>query len=305
MAIPNTRATLKDYCLRALGKPVIDINVDEDQVEDRIDEALQYFAQYHTDGVERMYLKYKITADDLVRLKKNISYNVDEKGTVAWNIELEDGTLTTGDTSGDLSKEDGGAILTEDSTLVRTTYEENQNYLIVPDHVLSVINIFPLSDRANLNMFDVRYQLRLNDLYDFSSTSVINYDIVLRHLDFLDHILVGEKPLRFNQHDNRLYIDMDWTNDLAVGEFLVIEAYRKLDPEQFTDVYNDIYLKRYVTALFKKQWGANLSKFDGVAMIGGVTLNGRQIYSEALQDIDKLETEIRSTFELNPAMIMG
>ena len=129
--------------------------------------------------------------------------------------------------------------------------------------------------------------------------------MVLRHLDFLDHILVGEKPLRFNQHDNRLYVDMDWTNDLAVGEFLVIEAYRKMDPDTHTDVYNDIFLKRYVTALFKKQWGANLSKFDGVAMIGGVTLNGRQIYSEALQDIDKLETEIRSTFELNPAMIMG
>jgi hypothetical protein len=144
-----------------------------------------------------------------------------------------------------------------------------------------------------MNLFDVRYQLRLNDLYDFSSTSIINYDIVLRHLDFLDHILVGEKPLRFNQHDNRLFIDMDWKNDLAVGEYIV------------TDVYNDIFLKRYVTSLFKKQWGANLSKFDGVAMIGGVTLNGRQIYSEALQDIEKLETEIRSTFELNPAMMIG
>ena len=188
---------------------------------------------------------------------------------------------------------------------VTTSWKEGNNFLVVPESVISVINIFPFSNKSNMNLFDVRYQLRLNDLYDFSSTSIINYDIVLRHLDFLDHILVGEKPLRFNQHDNRLYVDMDWKNDLAVGEFLVIEAYRKLDPEQFTDVYNDIYLKRYVTALFKKQWGANLSKFDGVAMIGGVTLNGRQIYSEALQDIDKLETEIRSTFELNPAMIMG
>ena len=188
---------------------------------------------------------------------------------------------------------------------VTTSWKECNNFLVVPEIVISVINIFPFSNKSNMNLFDVRYQLRLNDLYDFSSTSIINYDIVLRHLDFLDHILVGEKPLRFNQHDNRLYVDMDWKNDLAVGEFLVIEAYRKLDPEQFTDVYNDIYLKRYVTALFKKQWGANLSKFDGVAMIGGVTLNGRQIYSEALQDIDKLETEIRSTFELNPAMIMG
>jgi hypothetical protein len=128
---------------------------------------------------------------------------------------------------------------------------------------------------------------------------------VLRHLDFLDHILVGEKPLRFNQHDNKLYIDMDWSNDLAVGEYIVIECYRKLDPTVQTDVFNDIFLKRYVTALFKKQWGANLSKFNGVSMIGGVTLNGQQIYSEALSDIEKLEQEIRSSYELNPAMMIG
>ena len=268
MAIPSSRTTFKEYCLRNLGKGVIDINVSDDQAEDRIDEALQYFAQYHYDGIRRTYLKYQYTEADKTRM--------------------------TGDSDESVTKNS-----------VTTSWKEGNNFLVVPESVISVINIFPFSNKSNMNLFDVRYQLRLNDLYDFSSTSIINYDIVLRHLDFLDHILVGEKPLRFNQHDNRLYVDMDWKNDLAVGEFLVIEAYRKLDPEQFTDVYNDIYLKRYVTALFKKQWGANLSKFDGVAMIGGVTLNGRQIYSEALQDIDKLETEIRSTFELNPAMIMG
>ena len=268
MANPATRETLKQYALRALGKPVIEINVDDDQLEDRLDEALQYFAQYHYDGIRRTYLKYQYTEADKTRM--------------------------TGDSDESVTKNS-----------VTTSWKEGNNFLVVPESVISVINIFPFSNKSNMNLFDVRYQLRLNDLYDFSSTSIINYDIVLRHLDFLDHILVGEKPLRFNQHDNRLYVDMDWKNDLAVGEFLVIEAYRKLDPEQFTDVYNDIYLKRYVTALFKKQWGANLSKFDGVAMIGGVTLNGRQIYSDALQDIEKLETEIRSTFELNPAMIMG
>ena len=268
MANPATRETLKHYALRALGKPVIEINVDDDQLEDRLDEALQYYAQYHYDGIRRTYLKYQYTEADKTRLTGNSDESVTKNS-------------------------------------VTTSWKEGNNFLVVPESVISVINIFPFSNKSNMNLFDVRYQLRLNDLYDFSSTSIINYDIVLRHLDFLDHILVGEKPLRFNQHDNRLYVDMDWKNDLAVGEFLVIEAYRKLDPEQFTDVYNDIYLKRYVTALFKKQWGANLSKFDGVAMIGGVTLNGRQIYSEALQDIDKLETEIRSTFELNPAMIMG
>jgi len=268
MATPATRETLKQYALRALGKPVIEINVDDDQLEDRLDEALQYFAQYHYDGIQRAYLKYQYTQSDKDRM--------------------------TADSSESITKNS-----------VTTTWKEGNNFLVVPESVISVINIFPFSNKSNMNLFDVRYQLRLNDLYDFSSTSIINYDIVLRHLDFLDHILVGEKPLRFNQHDNRLYVDMDWTNDLAVGEFLVIEAYRKMDPDTHTDVYNDIFLKRYVTALFKKQWGANLSKFDGVAMIGGVTLNGRQIYSEALQDIEKLETEIRSTFELNPAMMIG
>ena len=268
MATPATRETLKQYALRALGKPVIEINVDDDQLEDRLDEALQYFAQYHYDGIQRAYLKYQYTQADKDRM--------------------------TADSTESITKNS-----------VTTSWKEGNNFLVVPESVISVINIFPFSNKSNMNLFDVRYQLRLNDLYDFSSTSIINYDIVLRHLDFLDHILVGEKPLRFNQHDNRLYIDMDWKNDLAVGEFIVIEAYRKMDPDTHTDVYNDIYLKRYVTSLFKKQWGANLSKFDGVAMIGGVTLNGRQIYSEALQDIEKLETEIRSTFEVNPAMIMG
>jgi len=268
MATPSTREQLKQYALRTLGKPVIEINVDDDQLEDRIDEALQYFAQYHYDAIRRTYLKYQYTQADKDRILG-----------------------TTSETA------------TKNS--VSTSWVEDKNYLVVPESVISVINIFPFSDKGNLNLFDVRYQLRLNDLYDFSSTSIINYDVVLRHLDFLDHVLVGEKPLKFNQHDNRLYIDMDWSNDLQVGEYLVIEAYRKLDPTVYTDVYNDIYLKRYVTALFKKQWGANLSKFNGVTMIGGVSLNGAQIFSEALQEIEKLEQEIRSSYELNPAMMIG
>ena len=268
MAEPATRENLKQYALRALGKPVIEINADDDQLEDRLDEALQYFGQYHYDGIQRTYLKYKYTDADKTRM----TVDSDESAT---------------------------------SNSVTTAWKEGNNFLIVPDSVISVINIFPFSNKSNMNLFDVRYQLRLNDLYDFSSTSVINYDVVLRHLDFLDHILVGEKPLRFNQLSNRLLVDMDWKHDIAVGEYLVFECYRKLDPATHTDVFNDIFLKRYVTALFKKQWGANLSKFDGVAMIGGVTLNGRQIYSEALQDIDKLEQEIRRSYELNPAMMIG
>ena len=269
MATPSTRETLKQYALRALGKPVIDINVDDDQLEDRLDEAYQYYANYHYDGIRRTYLKYQYTQADKTRMTADGSNETATKNSVS------------------------------------STFVEGQNFIVVPESVISCINIFPFSNKGNLNLFDVRYQLRLNDLYDFSSTSIINYDIVLRHLDFLDHILVGEKPLRFNQHDNRLYIDMDWNNDIDVGEYLIIECYRKLDPTTFTDVNNDIFLKRYVTALFKKQWGANLSKFNGVAMLGGVTLNGQQIYSEALSDIEKLETELRTTYELNPAMLIG
>ena len=146
-------------------------------------------------------------------------------------------------------------------------------------------------------MVDIRYQLRLNDLYDFSSTSVMHYQMTMEHLDFLSHILVGEKPIRFNQHQNRLYIDMDFENDIDVDEFIIIECYRKIDPASYTDIFDDIYLKRYATALIKRQWGANLSKFSGVAMLGGVTMNGETIYSQAQEELEKLEEQIQLSFE--------
>ena len=268
----TTRETLKQYALRALGKPVIEINVEDDQVEDRIDEALQYFAQYHYDGVERMYLKYQVTSADVTRARS-------------------DETLTT-------------VTDTEDST-VTATFKEGKNYIPMPSNVMSVINIFPFTDRAALNLFDVRYQLRLNDLYDFSSTSIIHYDMTLRHLDMLDHILVGEKPIRFNQHKNRLYIDMDWANDIDVDDFIIIECYRKLDGSTFTDVFDDIFLKKYLIQLIKRQWGQNLSKFQGVAMLGGVQMNGEQIYSQAQEEINKLEEQIQLSYELPPNYMMG
>ena len=268
----TTRETLKQYALRALGKPVIEINVEDDQVEDRIDEALQYFAQYHYDGVERMYLKYQVTADDVTRARS-------------------DETLST-------------VTDTADST-VTASFKEGNNYIPMPSNVMSVVQIFPFTDKAALNLFDVRYQLRLNDLYDFSSTSIIHYDMTLRHLDMLDHILVGERPLRFNQHKNRLYIDMDWKNDIDAGDFIVIECYRKLDGSTFTDVFDDIFLKKYLIQLIKRQWGQNLSKFQGVAMLGGVQLNGEQIYTQAQDEINKLEEQIQLSYELPPNYMMG
>ena len=268
MAVPSTKSTLKEYCLRALGKPVIDINVDDDQVDDRIDEAVQYFAQYHVDGVERMYLKYKVTQADITRMTTNASESITDNS-------------------------------------VTTTYERADNFIVVPSSVISVVNVFPLSDRANLNMFDVRYQLRLNDLYDFSSTSIVHYEMTMRHLDFLDHILVGEKPIRFNTLSNRLYIDMDWAEDIDADEYLIIECYRQLDPTQHTRMFDDIMLKRYATALIKRQWGQNLSKFNGTAMLGGVTLNGPELFSTAIQEQQKLEEEIRLNFEEPPHIMQG
>ena len=268
MAVPSTKATLKEYCLRALGKPVIDINVDDDQVDDRIDEAVQYFSQYHYDGVERMYLKYQVTAADVTRMTTDSSESVTENS-------------------------------------VTTTWKQGENFLIVPSSVISVVNVFPLSDRANLNMFDVRYQLRLNDLYDFSSTSIVHYQMTMQHLDFLDHVLVGEKPMRFNQLSNKLFIDMDWKTDITAGEYLIMEVYRKLDPATNVDMFDDLYLKRYTTALIKKQWGQNLSKFSGTAMLGGVTLNGPELFSTAIQEQRQLEDEIRTNYEEPPHMQQG
>ena len=263
MAIPTTKSTFKEYCLRSLGKGVIDINVSDDQTDDRIDEALQYFAQYHYDGIEKVYLKHQITQADVDRAASN--------------------ETTTATDSVDSS--------------ITASFLEGKGFIPMPSAVVSVIQIFPFDDVATNNMFDIRYQLRLNDLYDFSSTSVMQYQMTMEHLDFLSHILVGEKPIRFNQHQNRLYIDMDFANDIDVGQFIIIECYRKIDPATYTDIFDDIYLKRYATALIKRQWGANLSKFNGVAMLGGVTMNGETIYSQAQEELEKLEEQIQLSFE--------
>ncbi len=262
MAIPTTKSTFKSYCLRALGFGVIDINVSDDQADDRIDEALQYFAQYHYDGIEKMYLKYKVTQTDIDRARANA-------------------TTTSADTV--------------DSSIT-ASFEEGNNFIPMPSAVVSISNIFNFSNAQTNSMFDIRYQLRLNDLYDFSSTSIIHYQMTMQQLDLLSHVLVGEVPIRYNQHQNRLYLDMDW-EQMTTDEYLIIECYRKIDPATYTDIFDDIYLKRYATALIKRQWGANLSKFNGVATLGGVSMNGEQIYSQAIEEIQRLEEEIKLTFE--------
>jgi len=273
MAVPTTKATFKSYCLRALGSGVIDINVSDDQADDRIDEALQFFAQYHYDGIEKMYLKHLITEAEITRARAN--------------------TTTTGTDTVDDS--------------ITASFLEGNNYIPIPSAVVSVIQVWPFTDTGGgSTLFDIRYQLRLNDLFDLSSTSVIQYQMAMDNLDLLEHILVGEQPIRFNQHQNRLYIDADWENDFTAGEdYIIVECYRKLDPTTYTDIYDDIFLKRYATALIKAQWGSNLSKFQGVTMLGGVTMDGADIYSQAQEEINKLEEQIALTFELPVNYMVG
>ena len=271
MATPNSKATFKEYIKRKLGAPVLEINIDEDQFDDRIDEALQYFSQYHYDGVERVYLKYQVTQADIDRARSDNSL----------------------------------ATVTDIDNTTTAVWKEQKNYIPVPSSVMSIVKVFPMTDKSSTGMFDIRYQLRLNDLYDFSSTSVIHYEMTMQHLDFLDHILVGETAIRHNQHQNRLYLDADFQQDFVDGDYILIECYRNLDPATYPDVWNDIFLKKYCTQLIKKQWGANLSKFQGVQMLGGVSLNGEQIYTQAQEEIDKLEEQIQLAYELPPMHMIG
>ena len=273
MAVPTTKATFKSYCLRALGDGVVDINVSDDQADDRIDEALQYFSTYHYDGIERMYLKHLITSAEVTRARAN----ADTTGT-----DTVDSSITA-------------------------TWKEGNNYIPLPSAVISVLSVFPFTDTGGgNNMFDIRYQLRLNDLFDLSSTSILQYQMTMDQLDHIEHILIGETPLRFNQHQNRLYIDADWENDFTADvDYIIVECYRKLDPTTYTDIYDDMFLKRYATALIKKQWGANLSKFSGVAMLGGVTMNGETLYTQGLEEQTTLENQMQEAFEISPAFLVG
>jgi hypothetical protein len=214
--------------------------------------------------------------------------------------------ITTADVARARSDASSSATDTADNSITATWYE-GKNFLPIPSAVVSVVRVFPFTDTGGgSSMFDIRYQLRLNDMFDFSSTSILEYQMTMDNIDLMSNMLVGETPIRFNQHQNRLYIEMDWANDVTADvDYLVIECYRKLDPTTYTDIYDDIYLKRYATTLIKKQWGSNLSKFDGVTMLGGVTMNGETIYSQAVEEQNTLEEEIQLAFELPINYMIG
>ena len=280
MAKPTTRQELVDYCLRQLGAPVLEINVADDQIDDLVDDALQYFNERHYDGVERMYLKYKITEDDINRGRG--------RGTDGVGI-----VTTTGSSN----------IVGFGTTTFN--YYETSNYIQVPDSVIGVEKIFKFDTSAiSGGMFSIKYQLFLNDLYYFNSVELLQYSMVKSYLEDIDFLLSTDKQVRFNKRQNRLYLDIDWSAK-SKDSFLIIDCYRALDPSDFSKVYNDSFVKKYLTALIKRQWGQNLIKFQGVKLPGGIELNGRAIFEDGQRELDDIKQRMMMEYELPPLDFIG
>ena len=246
MALPTNRQQFKDYCLRKLGAPVIEINVDNDQVEDRIDETLRYFWDYHFDGADKIYFEYQVQPQDITN-----------------------------------------------------------RYVTMPENIIGVVNLFEIGQALNTNnLFNIRYQIALNDLYTLTSVSMVPYYMAMQHVQFLEQMLVGKQPLRYNRHMNRCYIDMDWSI-INPGDYLIIEAYQIIDPDQFPRCWGDRWLARYAECLIKEQWGQNLKKFEGMQMPGGLKFNGQKIYDEAVTEKAALEKEMIYTYSLPVTDFIG
>lgn len=247
MAQPTTRPQFKEWCLRKLGKPVIEINVDSDQAEDRIDEALSYYWDYHFDGTEKTYLKHTITATD-----------------------------------------------------------KTNQYITVPENIIGVVNLFPMGSSivAGSGMFNVQYQFVLNNIHDMVGYNLTNYYMSMQNLQFMEELLVGAHPIRYNRHINRLFIDVDW-NRLVVGEFIVAECYKIVDPAVYADVYKDRWLQSYAAAKIKYQWGSNLTKFNGMTLPGNIQFSGEQILNDARDEIRQLEDEMMSSYSLPVVDMIG
>lgn len=247
MAVPTSRAEFKEYCLRKLGKPVIEINVDDDQVDDRIDESLRYYWDYHFDGTDKIYYKHLVTDQD--RANK---------------------------------------------------------YITLPENIIGAVSVFSIGDpmiRSD-DLFNIRYQIALNDLYTLTSVSMVPYYMVMEHLSLISEMLVGKQPIRYARHKNKLYVDMDW-NSIMPGEYLLVEAYEVIDPNVYTDVWADRWLQNYTTAKIKYQWGSNLTKFTGMSLPGGVQFNGTQILEDAKAELDKMEQEMISGYSLPVLDMVG
>jgi hypothetical protein len=247
MAVPGTRAQFKEYCLRKLGKPVIEINVDDDQVDDRVDEAIRYYWDYHFDGTEKVYYKHQVTSQDITN-----------------------------------------------------------RYITLPENIIGAVRVFPIGDPSirSDDMFNIRYQIALNDLYTLTAYSMIPYFMAMQHLSLISEMLVGQQPIRYSRHRDRLYIDTKWEN-YNVGDYLLIEAYEVLDPDTFSDMWSDRWLQNYATAKIKYQWGSNLTKFSGMQLPGGVQFNGEKILDDAKNEIEAMEKEMISSYSLPVTDMIG
>jgi hypothetical protein len=266
MAYINTKEELIQYCLRELGAPVVEINVDWQQCEDRLEEALEYFTERHFDGVEKVFFKYQLTQQDIT----NQYISTD-------NIGPPNGI------DGPTGKD-----------------------------IVSVVKVMQFGNFSNINMFDIRYQMALTDYFGVNrnlqgthSLGLANYDSMMRYIKLIEDFFQPEKAIVFSKVTNKLQLNMNWTEEVKVGDWLAIQAYATLDPEKNTEIYNDRYLKRYATALIKRQWGANMSKFDGVALPGGVTMRGGIIYEQAVQEIARIEQEFLYNSELPVDFMTG
>ena len=277
---PSSRTDFKTYCLRQLGAPVLEINLASEQCEDLIDDALQMFQERTFDGAAQTYLKYQVTQDDIDRGKGPGSTGV--TGITTTTATSTVGISTT------------------------FTYEENSNFLQVPPEVLGVTKIYHFdgSNTVTNNMFSVKYQLFLNDIYYWGSTELLSYAMTKTYLEDINFLLTTEKQIRFNKRMDRLYLDIDW-DSLTKGDWLIIDCYRLVDPSDFGRVWNSQFLKLYATALMKRQWGQILLKFGGVKLPGGIELNGRQIYDDGQKDLDVLMERMSSTYELPPLDMIG
>jgi len=288
LAKPATRQQLIDYSLRSLGHPVIEINVDEDQLDDRVDEALQFFSEYHFDGVEKVFLKYQVQQKDIDNGYISMTAQSQDQAGVTGNNTFVSGTGASG-------QNESSMTFTEDGQTGTVKIE---------DLITSVLQVFHFS-MGTINMFDVRYQYALNDLYTFGTIELVQYSITQSYLSLIRQMLSPEKMIRFSRRNNKLYIDMKWQRDVKPGDYIIIEAYRVMDPRVYPEVYNDMLLKKYVTALIKRQWGANLSKFNNIQMLGGVQFNGMQLYNDAIKEIQDIESTVQSKWELPPDFVVG
>ena len=285
MAQPSSRQGLIDNALRKLGAPVLEINIDDDQIDDLVDDAIQIFNERHFDGVEEMFLKHEFTQDELDRGKATSQTDSDNTA----------GIVTTTGTSTTIS---GYGTTT-------SSFVENSNFIQIPDSVIGIEKIFKFdSSSISGGMFSIKYQLFLNDLYYFNSVELLQYSMTKSYLESIDFLLTPEKQIRFNKKQNRLYLDMDY-NSINVGDFIVIDCQRILNPNDFTKVYNDPFLKMYLTALMKRQWGQNLIKFRGVKLPGGLELNGREIYDDGQRELDSILQKMQLEYELPPLDFIG